>query len=116
MRQKPKTIGSGTFFFQAEDGIRDADVTGVQTCALPIFSGAERLVVHEFDVEGYGGLHAFDNKLLKRAFHSCDDLFARLAAHDELCDHRVVEIGRASCRERVQTSVWGGSSVQEMRP
>src|SRR6266498_1432682 len=26
------------FFFQAEDGIRDADVTGVQTCALPISS------------------------------------------------------------------------------
>src|SRR3989442_3149461 len=26
----------GFFFFQAEDGIRDADVTGVQTCALPI--------------------------------------------------------------------------------
>src|SRR3989442_9946769 len=25
------------FFFQAEDGIRDADVTGVQTCALPIY-------------------------------------------------------------------------------
>src|SRR5690554_7628819 len=26
------------FFFQAEDGIRDADVTGVQTCALPILT------------------------------------------------------------------------------
>src|SRR5437667_1413068 len=26
------------FFFQAEDGIRDRDVTGVQTCALPICS------------------------------------------------------------------------------
>src|SRR5437773_8809384 len=26
------------FFFQAEDGIRDRDVTGVQTCALPISS------------------------------------------------------------------------------
>src|SRR5438128_8297935 len=26
------------FFFQAEDGIRDATVTGVQTCALPIFA------------------------------------------------------------------------------
>ena len=25
------------FFFQAEDGIRDYDVTGVQTCALPIY-------------------------------------------------------------------------------
>src|SRR5207302_6069757 len=27
------------FFFQAEDGIRDFHVTGVQTCALPIFGG-----------------------------------------------------------------------------
>src|SRR2546429_4733924 len=26
-----------SFFFQAEDGIRDVAVTGVQTCALPIF-------------------------------------------------------------------------------
>src|SRR5207247_8177300 len=26
------------FFFQAEDGIRDPLVTGVQTCALPIFN------------------------------------------------------------------------------
>ena len=30
-------MGEGVFFFfQAEDGIRDYDVTGVQTCALPI--------------------------------------------------------------------------------
>src|SRR2546422_7964018 len=28
------------FFFQAEDGIRDVAVTGVQTCALPISDGA----------------------------------------------------------------------------
>src|SRR5207249_5368486 len=27
------------FFFQAEDGIRDRNVTGVQTCALPICEG-----------------------------------------------------------------------------
>src|SRR5207248_7631676 len=27
------------FFFQAEDGIRDRTVTGVQTCALPILTG-----------------------------------------------------------------------------
>src|SRR6266487_2422531 len=33
------------FFFQAEDGIRDGRVTGVQTCALPISAG--------FDDEGY---------------------------------------------------------------
>ena len=29
----------GDFFFQAEDGIRDSPVTGVQTCALPIYIG-----------------------------------------------------------------------------
>src|SRR3712207_6738134 len=28
------------FFFQAEDGIRDIGVTGVQTCALPIFTAS----------------------------------------------------------------------------
>src|SRR5207245_5986918 len=32
------TLASDSFFFQAEDGIRDATVTGVQTCALPISS------------------------------------------------------------------------------
>src|SRR5207245_8654453 len=31
------------FFFQAEDGIRDATVTGVQTCALPISPWASTL-------------------------------------------------------------------------
>src|SRR3712207_8843477 len=46
------------FFFQAEDGIRDIGVTGVQTCALPIFSfwlsveteGAGTLVAEETEV------------------------------------------------------------------
>src|SRR5690554_325084 len=32
------------FFFQAEDSIRDADVTGVQTCALPISSPEQYLL------------------------------------------------------------------------
>src|SRR5438876_1923155 len=34
------------FFFQAEDGIRDGRVTGVQTCALPIFLG------NDTDIDG----------------------------------------------------------------
>src|SRR2546430_6987159 len=32
-------VGGFIFFFQAEDGIRDLTVTGVQTCALPICTG-----------------------------------------------------------------------------
>src|SRR2546430_10913437 len=34
------------FFFQAEDGIRDLTVTGVQTCALPISNGLEVVRLH----------------------------------------------------------------------
>src|SRR2546430_14377728 len=43
------------FFFQAEDGIRDLTVTGVQTCALPIskiratFDEASRQAVSQFE-------------------------------------------------------------------
>src|SRR5258706_12049776 len=39
------------FFFQAEDGIRDWSVTGVQTCALPILALQQRVLricVHRF--------------------------------------------------------------------
>src|SRR5690606_9539404 len=42
------------FFFQAEDGIRDFHVTGVQTCALPIFETAREELIEalaEFDDE-----------------------------------------------------------------
>src|SRR5690606_27628387 len=49
-------VMSDSFFFQAEDGIRDFHVTGVQTCALPIYSDiighsdAIRLIRKELDV------------------------------------------------------------------
>src|SRR4030043_1730464 len=36
------------FFFQAEDGIRDVAVTGVQTCALPIFPFPGRDILFGF--------------------------------------------------------------------
>src|SRR4030066_126608 len=42
------------FFFQAEDGIRDSSVTGVQTCALPICSGVAPMALNEDDfVSGF---------------------------------------------------------------
>src|SRR2546427_2437308 len=59
------------FFFQAEDGIRDLTVTGVQTCALPISVDSCRL----------NGLCI---------------CFRFAVAHSQY-----IEIGRASCRESV---------------
>src|SRR6266568_247323 len=46
------------FFFQAEDGIRDGTVTGVQTCALPILhvvQDAERLSGGQVDADLFAG-------------------------------------------------------------
>src|SRR5437773_5282536 len=49
------------FFFQAEDGIRDRDVTGVQTCALPISrsrsSGACCRPSRESGLDSRGRIH-----------------------------------------------------------
>src|SRR2546429_1662517 len=48
---RPCTVtGVFFFFFQAEDGIRDVAVTGVQTCALPISFLYQ--FVRELDVRG----------------------------------------------------------------
>src|SRR2546422_97778 len=49
------------FFFQAEDGIRDVAVTGVQTCALPISRRSQRIVA----VGGDGTVHDVANGVLR---------------------------------------------------
>src|SRR5690606_41032752 len=41
------------FFFQAEDGIRDFHVTGVQTCALPIFGDLDKIGMLEHSYEWF---------------------------------------------------------------
>src|SRR5688500_20176577 len=69
------------FFFQAEDGIRDYKVTGVQTCALPIWLVTLLLA------------GAASKSVTNRAL---------------LCAALAEEIGRASCRERATTS-WGAA-------
>ena len=51
------------FFFQAEDGIRDRDVTGVQTCALPISATSEGLT--ETTQTILEGLTARESKVLR---------------------------------------------------
>src|SRR5256885_7191285 len=89
---------AGIFFFQAEDGIRDYKVTGVQTCALPIC----RAVV-AFTLGGVGGVSA---RLLlaatplvvvggAAAWWWGRTLDVLLSGEEE------AKIGRASCRERV---------------
>src|SRR5438034_9492943 len=73
------------FFFQAEDGIRDHCVTGVQTCALPIFNDAVALE------------KAFrDNS--QALFQSIET--KHLPDKGQQPTRANIQIGRASCRER----------------
>src|SRR5207247_7751327 len=53
------------FFFQAEDGIRDPLVTGVQTCALPISAGANPMALKR-GIEKADELDCFFDTALER--------------------------------------------------
>src|SRR5256885_4571096 len=58
IRLRASRRASFFFFFQAEDGIRDYKVTGVQTCALPIYAHADRERARDLDArETEVGLH-----------------------------------------------------------
>src|SRR3712207_8433502 len=53
------------FFFQAEDGIRDIGVTGVQTCALPIFIALSGTVGEGVQAALDAGLDAYASILTR---------------------------------------------------
>src|SRR5256885_7060786 len=69
---------SSDFFFQAEDGIRDYKVTGVQTCALPIYQrgGQKRHLAMQqskarVDVAREGIEEAVDDRYVVHGESSC---------------------------------------------
>src|SRR5690349_24021445 len=74
---------SAIFFFQAEDGIRALYVTGVQTCALPIYVGAlacRLLGLRDVLVDVAGGHDQVDPRLAGRIAELPDQAVALLAA------------------------------------
>src|SRR5690606_39752797 len=100
------------FFFQAEDGIRDFHVTGVQTCALPISRASPEGVCDtpkNKEPLGHG-----------RGWRAVGRRFARRAARNRQKGRRgpalphtpphlraQAKIGRASCRESETVSRGG---------
>src|SRR5205823_7193550 len=61
------------FFFQAEDGIRDKLVTGVQTCALPIYTRTTSLTSTSVSSSSIGA-PVIGNKECKSSATPCDEL------------------------------------------
>src|SRR5437879_11960835 len=86
------------FFVQAEDGIRDTSVTGVQTCALPIFGGGP--AYHQRDRSRppeHGLTSPHTGRTIARTMGRWRAWFTFTGP--------AREIGRASCRERVKIAV-----------
>src|SRR5437763_12715272 len=94
------------FFFQAEDGIRDTSVTGVQTCALPIYPLVHGFVARRDPSPRSARNNPGTNGSDRRRF-SADALSS--APRCRTSKAPVPEIGRASCRERVEISGVDGS-------
>src|SRR5690606_39825218 len=94
------------FYFQAEDGIRDFHVTGVQTCALPI---SEKSSVTEKIAElskNKNITFAACQGTMKRHNVDASQLLPGVSvvpdAIMEIVTKQGEEIGRASCREIVR--------------
>src|SRR5262249_58871257 len=98
MRCRSVLSSSVCFFFQAEDGIRDWSVTGVQTCALPISDlvhAANGVVAVAYPFSGMPTRQQVELDGFPAVYAMCaiDALgIPAMAGRDE--------IGRASCRER----------------
>src|SRR5207248_8384698 len=90
------------FFFQAEDGIRDRTVTGVQTCALPILMES-----FEYPTMSMNSTCAISSAIcLLISLGMIISARARRQFFRNAHRHAADQIGRASCRERV----WGSGA------
>src|SRR5690554_7351384 len=101
MRSGSATGSCEYFFFQAEDGIRDADVTGVQTCALPICEvanelGYEVLGTYTSVIAPINGIDEKTIRFFAEVHYQNNDDLSFLMRNEVMA-----KIGRASCRERV---------------
>src|SRR6266850_3540180 len=90
---------SRVFFFQAEDGIRDYKVTGVQTCALPIsFSPLGRRPQSVLNSDSRGALDRISKETGKTK--------VQIALNWCLCKEQVIPITTASSIAHVEEN-WG---------
>src|SRR2546429_2594280 len=99
-REHSQRRDNGLFFFQAEDGIRDVAVTGVQTCALPISDWGGPVGLEERAPSVAHDPHFREWWATYLRMGASPGAAVALTQMNSEIDARE-EIGRASCRERV---------------
>src|SRR5207249_5988880 len=102
------------FFFQAEDGIRDRNVTGVQTCALPISASCAVFAFRCLAAASCGSSCSIARTSTRSSAHGRT---RREGRRERPTPRRAGpsawQIGRASCRERVEMVVGAGELKEE---
>src|SRR2546430_3474062 len=86
------------FFFQAEDGIRDLTVTGVQTCALPIFAMVSILAYYRNSKVLFIGVVLIVGAFITAGVNEPIGFLYFIVAGN--LSYGVGEIGRGACRGR----------------
>src|SRR5260370_2080485 len=100
------------FFFQAEDGIRDSSVTGVQTCALPIYPSRKRTasVIESYTSVAVVAYWPCGGETRKKV----PTPGSRIAATGPAHALATKKIGKGSCRGRGEDS-GGGVSFKKKK-
>src|SRR6266508_2217670 len=106
------------FFFQAEDGIRDGHVTGVQTCALPICTLDSWLSAADGDASGFWLLSLAGDLLFPRSY-----AWAEYSAFG-LADAQAARAYFSSCRHKRDSILgdpgtdfaWAGGGLTDAWP
>src|SRR5699024_11894790 len=103
-----------SFFFQAEDGIRYRNVTGVQTCALPIFDLDGVLIPTSKGFRSLVELERVESEPVRCISVDSPD-HTYLIGDGVVTSNTQQKIGRASCRERVKIEAGAGRVRGEAR-
>src|SRR5574344_185901 len=89
------------FFFQAEDGIRDDLVTGVQTCALPIYRLGMSKLKAELEDISFRIIYPEQYQEIKRQIDK------KKSEREAFIKDRIEEINKALSDEKIEATVYG---------
>src|SRR5699024_5458177 len=101
----------GAFFFQAEDGIRDRNVTGVQTCALPICTFTAALT----EPETLASLEMVQSLFTNATAYALDSQASQKAFEKYFNESKVgAMIGTGNVGTKIDQALWDEDKVGVM--
>src|SRR3989454_4532068 len=99
------------FFFQAEDGIRDYKVTGVQTCALPISTSDSAFIVQPTGLNPRGEYFLLENRQPVQSDSAMIRIHCQVSGNPPFCGGGLL-IYHVDAQQGANGTAFGNNSVQ----